>query len=205
MHFTSLTFVSSHLVAGTTNGSQGALAQNHVPQNAVGVGPLDAIQIDHGPLRGGDALPRILLNLATLIRGGSTINDEGKVIVGRDAKRQGVGAQHGLDAKGWGNRGTGVGTRQPDATGVGGHGGVVSRDAIMRGILHGHETDSVLLGLLDGHVHGVRADVQPQAEVAIEKGGGFRLLEDVDGLVGEEDAVVHAVALRVVCIHMSGV
>ena len=188
--------VAGHLVSGAADGSQSALAQNHIPEDTVGVGPLDAVQVDDGALRRRDALPRVLLDLAPLVGAGGAVDDEGEGVVGRDAERQGVGAQHGLDAEGRGDGGTGVGSRQADASGLGGHRGVVPGDAVVGGILHGDETDAVLLGLLDGHVHGVRADVQAEAEVAVEEGGGLRLLEDVDGLVGEQDAVVHAVAVN---------
>lgn len=63
----------------------------------------------------------------------------------------------------------------------------------MGGVLGHHEAHAVLLGLLDGQVHAVGADVQTQTHVAVHQRRGAGLLHDVDGLVRVQDAVLDAV------------
>lgn len=66
-------------------------------------------------------------------------------------------------------------------------------NAVVSGVLGHHETNAMFLGLLNRQLHAVRANVEAQAKVAVHQGGGGSLLEDLDGLVGVQNAVLDAI------------
>mmetsp|Transcript_139239 Transcript_139239/g.197162 ORF Transcript_139239/g.197162 Transcript_139239/m.197162 type:complete len:278 (+) Transcript_139239:357-1190(+) len=174
-------FVAAQLVTTTSDGAQRTVALNHAFENAFGVRPLLSAGVDDHAFRRGLATSGVLLYLATLADGSSTVNHEGKGLVCRDPKAERVGSQTRLHSEGRGDGGPRVGAAEADAALRARHGGIVSGDAVVGRVPDGHEAKAIFFGLRDCHVHAVGAHVKTNAHVGIDQGSSFCLFDDVNG------------------------
>lgn len=91
----SVSLISTHLVPCATKGSQGALPQFHVDQNALRVRPLHPHIVDHHSPGCFDPVPRVFFDLTALIDGGGAVDNERERVRGGDAEGKGVRAHPG--------------------------------------------------------------------------------------------------------------
>ena len=140
-----------------------------------------------------DAL--IVLDLTVLGDGGGAVDDEIEVFIGGDADGQRVGTEHAVDAPGRSNRRTGVGSGDADAALLCSLGSIVTGDTIVAGVADNDHAHTILLGLVDGHLHGLVTDDLTHSVVSVDNSGGLSLFDDLEVGDGLLDASLDSVEI----------
>ncbi len=175
-----VTFIPAGSLTQTTQRSQSRQPFGEVNKHLLRVGTSLAFFINHPARR--KLLPRtaVHFNFSPLAHAGGAVQNKGKLLVGGKTEGKGVGAQHVLHTVGGGNRGPGVGPCHPDHSGLGSHGGVVTGNSVMGGIAHRHHPQTVLLRLVDGHLHRCSGHHMTHPVVSVQHGGGLGILNNIN-------------------------
>ena len=172
-HGVAIAFVAAQGFANAAQGGQCRVAAANLLQRLAAVaGDGLAVPPDYRARMHVLANAGVIFDLAVLGDGGGAVDEKVKVHVGWNAYGQRIGAEHTLHTKGGRHRGAGVGAGDADAAGLGGHGGVITGNAVVAAVAHGHHAHTVFLGLINGHLHGPMADHLTHAVVAVYHGGG---------------------------------
>mmetsp|Transcript_44487 Transcript_44487/g.72562 ORF Transcript_44487/g.72562 Transcript_44487/m.72562 type:complete len:203 (-) Transcript_44487:477-1085(-) len=162
------TFVASHVIAGATNRGKCACALYKVLQDPLCISADVSIFINNLARWGWFSLPLVSLNFASLVYRCCTVNHKWKWLVGWNAESHRVGTQHGFHTKCWGNGWPSISSSESHHSSISGHGCVVTSNAVMGAVFDGYKAYTMLLCLFNCHIHCIRADIKPKAEVPIQ-------------------------------------
>ena len=101
------------------------------------------------------------------------VEDEGRFLAGGRGDRERVEADHRLGAVGGGDHQAADGHGEADHVVGDGHGRVVGGGAEVASVVGDDGGDAHLLRLVDGELHGLGADGEAEAAVAVDRGGGW--------------------------------
>mmetsp|Transcript_25448 Transcript_25448/g.43443 ORF Transcript_25448/g.43443 Transcript_25448/m.43443 type:complete len:220 (+) Transcript_25448:428-1087(+) len=181
----SVPLVPAHFVTRTTQRSQCTLSQHHILQNALGIRPLHAGIINDASTGCVYSLSCVLFNLTPLVDRRCAVNDKGEGVCRGNAPRERIGSHHWLDAKGWCDRWSGVGSCESNTSLISSHGCIVSCNAIVRRIPTCHKPHPMLLRLINRHLHTMRSNIQPNSQIPIHQRGSITLTHNINGFFRE--------------------
>jgi len=194
-HAVTVALVSSSGLTSTTDGEAGSLADDEILQDLLGISAVLAVAADNPTLGDGLVLTAVHLDLATLHSRGGAIKAPWEGLVAGESEHERVGAEHGLDGPGGSDGRTGVGAAEADAALLGSHETVVASDTEVGGVTGDNETKTVLLSLVDSHLHALDRDDHTHTVVTINDGGGGSLLHNLEVGDGVETALADAVVV----------
>ena len=184
-HGVAVALVAAQVFAEAAQGGEGRLVLGEVDENLMRIVAVMAILADDPAVGKILAEAVVEFDLAALSYRSGIVGHEGEGFIGGHAPCHGVGAEHGLDTPGGGDGWPGRCGSHADHASFDGHHRVVESGAVVRGIADNCHAESVLLGLVDRHLHGAFGDVVAHAIVAVNDGGRGRFLHYVKIRLGQ--------------------
>ena len=176
--------VAAHRLPAPAERQQRRLVPVHLLDQVCRVRREGAVLPHDPPRRNRLAGTRRDLDPAARGDGRRRIEGERELLVRRSAEGDRVRPQHRLRSERGRDRRMGVREAHAHHSFSRRHARVVSGDAVVAGVPHGHGADPVLAGLLDGDPHRVEADHHAHAVAPVDYRGGRGLADDVQRVTG---------------------
>ena len=194
--YETITLVSAGLLADTTNGKQCTVTLTHLAKDLAGIGEGVTILGNNQTCRSGLVAALVVLDLTVLYDGSSTVIVEGELLIGRNGEGEGVGTHHRLNTEGRCYGRTSIGTGDTDHTGLLSHGGPVTCDTVMGGIVDGTTCHAVNLCLLDQLLHHLVGSNHTHTVMSIHNYSGRGLLNDLTIGYRQQSAVLNTIQIN---------
>ena len=179
-HSVAVALVACALFAGAAESAECALTLCHILESVSSLANVCSTLFGYESACGSVLVKTcVVLELTVLVGGGSAVKVEVEGLIGGNAESEGVGTEHTLYAEGRSNGGTSVGTGKTDTALRSSHGGVVACDTVVAGVTNSNHTHTVLLSLIDSHLHSLVTDNLTHTVMSVNNSGGLGLLDDL--------------------------